>query len=346
MSDDARLLLLHGDDGFRIGQAIEAFARRIDAAERTEVVPERSPDEPAIDRARLAASTVALFGPHLAVLRQPLRAAGRSGAAADRLVALVAGLPAGAALVLAEEQASREVGRPQALLRRVADAVRARGGEVEEVVAPRRGELRGWIVAHAKSIGVTIEPAAAARLAERVGGAMWETDVERGEQTRLADAELRKLGTYAEGRAITAADVDALTADTRPASLYAISNAIDRRDPAAAATALARALREGQPVLRIMAALAGRIADLIVARELLAAGAPPGELARRVGRGNARAAERVAEASRRYRGDELERMLRGLFDADVAIKTNAVDPEPALAAWLGEHVLGATRDAR
>ena len=54
-------------------------------------------------------------------------------------------------------------------------------------------------------------------------------------------------------------------------------------------------------------------------------------------------AERIVEAARRYRGDELEGMLVGLWEADVAIKSNEVDEAPALAAWLGEHVLAARK---
>jgi len=48
-----------------------------------------------------------------------------------------------------------------------------------------------------------------------------------------------------EGVEVTVDDVEALTADTRPASVFAVTNAIDRREPAAAATALRRALDEG-----------------------------------------------------------------------------------------------------
>jgi len=50
-------------------------------------------------------------------------------------------------------------------------------------------------------------------------------------------------------------------------------------------------------------------------------------------------AERIVDAARRYRGEELERMLIGLHEADVAIKSNVMDEEPALVAWLGEHLL-------
>ena len=339
------LLFVHGDDDFGIDQSLTAFAGRVDVAERTEITPERSPDEAAIDRARLESATVGMFGAHLVVLHQPILAAGRSNAATDKLLALVTDLPDGAALALAELRPSRDVGRPPAVLARIVEAVVARGGSVEERTTPRRNQLQGWVRAHAEAIGVAIEPRAAALLAERVGGAVWESDIERGQQTRVADGELRKLGTYAGARAISTADVEALVTDTRPASLFAITNAIDRREPAAAAAAIERAIDEGQPVLRILAALEGRIADLIVARDLGASGATPQEVTKRVGRGNARMAERIAESARRYSGAELEGMLRGLFEADLSIKANETEEEPALVAWLGEYLL-ATRPTR
>lgn len=341
----AALLLVHGDDDFGIDQAVSAFSSHLDVAERTEIRPERGPDEGAIDRARLESATIGMFGAHLVVLHQPLLAAGRSNAATDKLLALVADLPDGAALALAELRPSRDAGKSSALLQRLAEAVTQRGGTVQERATPRRNQLQGWIRAHADATAVSIEPRAAALLAERVGGAVWESDIERGQQTRVADGELRKLATYANGRPINADDVEALVTDSRPASLFAITNAIDRREPAAAAAAVERAIAEGQPVLKIMAALAGRISDLIVARDLAAGGATPQELTKRVGRGNARMAERIAESARRYSTSELEGMLRGLFEADLSIKANETAEEPALVAWLGEHLL-ATRPTR
>ncbi|MEO5985787.1 MAG: DNA polymerase III subunit delta [Candidatus Limnocylindria bacterium] len=333
------LLLLHGDDGFGLDLALRDFASELDATDRVEINTTGTPDEAAIDRARLEAGTMGMFGAHLAVLRQPLRAAGRSTAATDRLLALVAELPDGAALALVEERPSRDITKPPALLKRLAAAVKDRGGRVEQRDAPRRGELRGWIVSHAARLDVKIEVRAAHVLAERIGGQIWETDVERGEMTRIADSELRKLATYAGDRPISVEDVEELTTDTRPASVFAITNALDRREPAAAADALRRALDDGQPGLRILASLAGRVSDLIVARDLVAAKTSQAEITRRIGRGNARVADRIVEAARRYHGEELERMLTGLFEADIAIKSNAMAEEPALVAWLGEHLL-------
>lgn len=342
----AHLLLVHGDDGFGVDRALAAFAERIGAADRTDVTPVASPDNGALDQAQLEAATMGMFGARLAVLRQPLRAVGRSTAALDRLLAIIGDLPDGAALALAETRPSRDITKPPAALKRLGDAVTAAGGTVVEAMAPRRAELAGWLRAHGRSIGVDIEPPAAKLLSDRIGGAVWETDIERGEQTRVGDAELRKLAVYAGERAITVHDVEALTADTRPASVFAITNALDRRDPVAAAEAMRRALDEGQPVLRILASIEGRLTDLIVAHELVAAKASASELTKAVGRGNARVAERVAEAARRYTGAELEAMLTGLFETDLAIKANDIEPEPAMTAWLGEYVLGVERPAR
>jgi len=341
----AHLLLVHGDDGFEIDRAISAFAGRIGAADRTDIVPDRSPDEAAIDRAGLEAGSMGMFGAHLAVLRQPLRAAGRSAAATDRLLATIRDLPDGAALALAEVRPSRDATRPPALLAQLIEAVKARGGTASEHLAPRRAQLQAWIRGHAAEAGATIEPRAAALLAERIGGTVQETDVERGEQTRIAHGELEKLATYAGERAITPDDVELLVTDTRPASVYAITNAVDRRDGRLAAQAVSRALTEGQPVLRIMGALQGRVSDLILTRDLVARRATPQEIARRVGRNNIRMAERLVEAARRYSAEELEAMLRGLFAADLAIKTNASAPAAALSAWVGSHLLGMERGA-
>jgi DNA polymerase III delta subunit len=338
------LLLVHGDDAFGLDEAVREFAAEIDATDRVEVNAATNPDG-ALDRATLEAGTMSMFGSHLTVLRQPLKAAGRSSASGERLLALVSELPDGSALALVEERPSRDLTKPPALLKRLAEAVKARGGRIAEHNAPRRGDLRGWITGHAARLGIKVEVRAAHVLAERIGGAIWETDVERGEMTRIADSELRKLATYAGDRPITADDVEALTADTRPASVFAITNAVDRREPGAAAEALRRAFAEGQPGLRILASLAGRISDLIVARDLAARRTAPNEIARRVARGNARVAERLVDAARRYRGEELEAMLVGLFEADLAIKANEMDEEPALAAWMGEYLLAPRKGA-
>ena len=338
-SPHGAVLLAHGDDGYRIDRVVAEFAERMGATDRVVLVPERTPDEAIIERAALEAASVGLFGSLCVVLRQPLRAAGTSAAAAERLVTLVERLPVGAILALAEQRSSRDSTRPPSLLKRLEVAVQGAGGAVLPCPAPRRDELRRWVTQHAAELEIAIRPTAAALLAERMGG-VWENDVERGEQTRMADTELRKLATAAHGEPIEPALVEALVPDSKPPSVNAVGNAIERREPAKAAEALRRALAEGEPVLRIMAALEGRLVDLVTARDLVSRGASQAEIMRRVRPGNPSAAERVVGAARRYTGSELEAMLNGLFEADLAIKSNAAEPEAALTAWLGTYVLG------
>ena len=345
-SDAPALMLAYGDDGFQLAAVVDEFAARIGALERTELRPERSPDESLIDRAAVEAASVPLFGGlHLVVLHQPIRAAGRSAAALTRLGELVSALPDGAALALVEERTSRDVGRVSGPLQQLAEAVKGRGGAVTERNTPRRNELAAWIAAHAERIDVAIERRATAVLAERLGGMAWESDIERGDQTRRADSELRKLAAFARGRAIHADDVTLLVADTRPASIFAITNAVERREPIAAADALRRALADGQPALLIMATLQSRISELSVARDRVARRVKTEVRVRRLGK-PARTAERVAQAARRYTGAELEGMLRGLLEADIEIKSNAVDAESALSAWLGMHLAALGPSAR
>ena len=337
------LLLVHGDDGFGLDQVVAGFATTVGADDRVEIVAERSPDEAAIDRAGLESGSVGLFGTRLAVLRQPLRAAGRSTAATERLLALVQ-RPAGRC----RPGAGR---RPLHTRCHAAAAVAGQAGGGGQGTRRRGGRAHGaaarraaaWIRRHATEMEATLEPRRPPRWpsGRRGGGRVGRR---AREQTRIADGELRKLATYAGDRPISVEDVEALVADTRPASLFAITNAIDRRDALAAGESVERALAEGQPVLRILGALQGRLSDLIVARDLAARGAAPADITKRVGRGNARMAERLVEAARRYTGEELEAMLKGLFEADLAIKTNATEPEPALVAWLGEFVIGMPRE--
>jgi DNA polymerase III delta subunit len=334
------VLLAHGDDAFEIDQALVAFGERVGSTGTVMLAAERPADEAVLTRAKLETAAVGMFGSPLVVLRQPLRAAGTSSAAADRLLDLVQTLPDGATLALAELRPSRDLGRPPALLARLEEAVRAMGGEVVTCDAPRRDELRGWVTRRAAELGIAIRPPAAAALASRVGG-VWENDIERSEQTRVADGELRKLALAAGERPIEVADVEALVPDVRPPSVNAVANAIERRDGRRAAEALGRALDEGEPVLRIMAALEARVVDLIAARDLLGRGAAPAELAKRLRPGNPTAAGRIATAAQRYTGAELEAMLIGLFEADLAIKTQSAEPEAAVTAWLGTYVLGA-----
>jgi hypothetical protein len=79
------LLLVHGDDSLELDEAVAAFARRVSDGQATEIVPERSPDEAAIDRAQVAAGRArGLDPPPCRGHRCPHRRAGGGGAGGPR----------------------------------------------------------------------------------------------------------------------------------------------------------------------------------------------------------------------------------------------------------------------
>ena len=201
-----------------------------------------------------------MFGAHLAVLRQPLRAAGRSTAADGS----AAGARARPARRSRRSRWSRS-GPSRDLTQAAGPAEAARRGGQGARRAdrgarrPAARRAAGWIVGHAAAIGVKIEMRAAHLLAERIGGAIWETDIERGEMTRVADsraAQARDLCRRAvdRGRGRRGAD------GRHAAGIGLRDHECDR--PARAGGrggGAARALAEGQPGLRILASLAGRV---------------------------------------------------------------------------------------
>ena len=339
------LLLAHGDDGFGLDQVVARFAIAIGAEDRVEIMPERSPDEAAIDRARLESASVGLFGTRLAVLRQPLRAAGRSTAATDRLLALVQELPDGAALALVDVRSTREATRPPALLAKLATAVKARGGEVVERMAPRRGELQTWIRRHATELETDIEPRAAKPCSPSESAGLWPN--------RMSNAASRRASPTAScGSWPPTPDVGRSPSRTsrrwwptrgRPASSPSPmpSTAANRQPPPTPSTGR---WPTSQPVLRILGALQGRLSDLIVARDLAGTRRHAGgdhETGRTRQRPDGGAA---GGGGAPLFGRELETMLIGLFETDLSIKTNVMEPEPALVAWLGEFVIGMPRE--
>ena len=225
------LLLAHGDDGFGLDQVVAGFANAIGADDRVEIMPERSPDEAAIDRARLESGSVGLFGMRLAVLRQPLRAAGRSTAATERLLALVQELPDGAA-----PGAGR---RPlHARCHTNAAAAGQAGGGGRRRAAARWSSARRRGVASCRP-GSAAMPLRWRRPSSRGRPPCWPSgSVGRWPSRTWSGASRRASPTASCGswpptrgdRPIAVEDVEALVADTRPASLFAITNAIDRRD--------------------------------------------------------------------------------------------------------------------
>jgi hypothetical protein len=115
-------------------------------------------------------------------------------------------------------------------VKRLADAVRAAGGDIRAFKAPKAGELAGWIEAEARERGLKLGPGAARMLASRVGGFVTDNDADRRNQTMIVDRELDKLALYRPDGTVSTEDVEALVAEAVPGSVWAFTDAVGRRD--------------------------------------------------------------------------------------------------------------------
>jgi DNA polymerase-3 subunit delta len=239
---------------------------------------------------------------------------------------IAAGLPPGRALVVAAGKLDARL----PLVKRLAAAGARLGlsvpmGGTWDDPRPEVGPLAATLL---EGTGKALEPAAAARLGALVGA-----------DARGLSAELEKLATYVgERRTIRAEDVEALVVRTAEDPFFALGNAVESRDLAAALGVLGRTVADGGSPHMLVASLAGTVRRLVVEGERArrAAGArrlgsfgewqaevlptiPEDELGSRKPYGF----WKKYEASLRFSRDELIDALAALAEADHAMKTGA-----------------------
>jgi DNA polymerase III delta subunit len=335
----AILAFVGGDDEWGIDRAADAIAERLTADSGEPPLHWRvngADVDPGAIAERVATAT--LFGAGtLAMVVDPgalVRAAERRAAT----IALLGSVAPGNGLVflaMREGRAGSTAGL-DALRTAVADA----GGEVVEVHAPRPDRFPEWLVARARERGMELPSDAAREMADRLGAAVREGDVDRSRLTRAAIGELEKLHLYAAGRRLTAEDVRALVPEAVPASIWGFLDAVAERHPGRIGAALDPML-EGTPEPVLVAALHRRLRDLVEVEDRLRAGETPGSLVRSM-RIKEYPARKLAAQSARWTAAELDAALDGLGDYDALVKgeTPASEAQRRLAftMWIRDRV--------
>lgn len=186
-------------------------------------------------------------------LERDMKAAREDAAALERL--LSQGLPPGHVLVVAAGKVDGRlplVKRLAAAGRRVTVAVETEGQWNE-----RRPVLGPVLEALAAGTGKTFRRDAEARLAELVG-----------EDARTLAAEVAKLVAYVGDRKeVRADDVDEVVSRVAEDPFYALGNAVEQRDLAAALAVLGRSLGGGASPHMLLGSLAATVRRLLVERE-------------------------------------------------------------------------------
>jgi DNA polymerase-3 subunit delta len=174
----------------------------------------------------------------------------------DAVADALGNLPADLTLVLIARAKA-----PAKLLRAVKDAK----GEVHEFEAPKAREMPRTLVADAKRLGFRLEPAAARILVDRMGT----------NPVRLGH-ELERLALWAgEGGEVSAADLDAMIADTSEAAVWSLSDALLERDSAHALEIGERLIDQGENVTGLIYGLASRLRSACAAAGQLEEGVSP-----------------------------------------------------------------------
>jgi DNA polymerase III delta subunit len=355
-----------GEDAFGIDRAGRTFAAApTEDGSRREVARVNPADAPAdgsegstsagnrrdraIDEIDQRLSMMPLFdGGTVVLVRQPAGLLAEKKAR-ERLLDIAARVPSGNALCFTDLIASGAKG--PAAKGKLRDAIAAAGGHVEEFSVPGPGHLERWLMKEAGALDITLDPAAARLLAERVGGHVREADVDRRRRTEMAYGELQKLALYRPGGEIVAEDVDALVTASVPGSTWAFLDAVGMRTPRDASVLAERLFADGTPLPVLVSQLHRRLRDLILVLEHLEVGSSGPTISKDLKLQPFRA-KKLAEQARRWTLPKLEAALAGLLALDLRGKGISLrgatlqmsEPMDALAvqAWLATHADGRT----
>jgi DNA polymerase-3 subunit delta len=186
-------------------------------------------------------------------------------------------------------------------------AVKAAKGEIHEFEAPKARELPRLLVADAQRLGFHLEPAAARVLVDRMGA----------NPVRLQN-ELERLALWAgDAGAVTAADLEAMIADTSEAAVWSLSDALLERDAATALRIGEQLIDQGENVTGLIYGLASRLRGACAAAGQLAEGIPPNQV----------------ESSLRMHPYAAKQLVARLRNADVADLRMATEALADLELW-------------
>lgn len=198
-----------------------------------------------------------------------------------------------------------------------ADRVRKFFGAIGDVVEFRRftaGDARGELDRIARAAGVQLDPAAAEVLVDALAA-----DV-----GRIA-VEIEKLALY--GKPVTAENLALLVPDARQSTIFALVNALGRRDRVRSLEALDALIREGEYLPLALTFLAAQFRMAMVAKE--ANLRTPSQIQSHFQRAGVQLwgaqTERISQTSAKFSKEQLERGLKLIFETDRDLRSARPD---------------------
>jgi DNA polymerase III delta subunit len=329
------VFLLHGEDPFRTRLRVGELVESLLAGGVGEPGDLSQYTSPQLGRA-LGLTRIDARSDPLDAITMAGQSQGLFAAVDERQVVLVehsealsatdflASFPSESALVLVAVEALR-AGRGRARGRAKAgapaelplpDAVQEIGGRVQRIERLAPFEVKAWIGARARLHKVALQPDAMDALAFALG-----PDTERIEN------EVQKLGAYANGAPVTAADVRALTSGAIESDIFELAKSVVRRNHKEAIPLLERLLAEGNAPQQILALLLWQFRVL-----LFASRSPSNQDAEKIAkaiRSSPGAIFRYVQHARGVTQADIARAYEALYATDISIKTGRADSDEA-----------------
>jgi len=307
--------LLYGDDSLAISEFITRLREKLGDPGTADLNTERLVASQ-MDLGRLAEICAAT--PFLArrrlVIVDGVAHAGLEGPRAQAFFELLESLPPSTALALLQvlEPQEAKSGDPPSKLQPLIEWVsrHPNSAYVRLFRTPSGPAFADWLRQRCARMGGEIEPRAVQLLAEWVG-----------EDARVADQELAKLLDYVDRqRPVRAADVEQLTPFRGQSDVFAMVDALGRREAKQAFTRLRRLLELESPGYAF-AMIRRQFRMLLIAREAIDQGLNP----RQVLHAPAFVVAKVASQAQNFTLPDLERIYHDLLDLDIASKTGRAD---------------------
>ena len=186
-------------------------------------------------------------------------------------------------------------------------------------------EARAEAESLVRKAGFRMEPSALDALVEALGADM----------ARIA-VEIEKLALYASGREIGAEEIAALVPDARASNIFALVNAIGRRDRGRALEILDTLTREGEYLPLALAFLATQFRMALVAREagLKSSSQIQSHFSRMGVPMWGSRAEQIYQTVVKFSGPQLERALALIFRADRGLRDARPDDRIVMEQFI------------
>lgn len=300
--------ILHGEDDLAAGEFLSRLSDKLGDSTIVQLNRlEVSGDQADLVEVEAACQAAPFLASRRLVIVRPL---GKLGVPFSRLEKILEALPASTGLVLVEP---KTLAKNSALLAWAEH--HAQQAFVRSFDPPRGPALIRWVTQRARQLGGEIQPAAAALLTEAVGG-----------DARTAAQETAKLLDYVDRkRAVTAEDVEALTPAHGQSDIFAMVDALGRRNGRQAMMHLHHLLEVEDPRY-IFAMVVRQFRLLLLAREALDAGQSP----RQALAVAPFVADKVASQAVHFPLARLEAIYRDLLETDLASKLGRADLDVAL----------------